>query len=321
MGERYELIRAGDDVYEREIRADGEARPWRKRSTPELDVVGRAMFFGISSYGFTDPETLVRQLDAGAVEMAEVGSGEVRGVEVTTFRVSLSAARLAEMAVEDLLAAGRSGAYGTTWPVERADYEDEIALLEGIVIDTVVSIGGDGFIRAVETNLDGGELDRRVEEARNRAGATERRSSLGDLQIWYRFELYDFGEPVSIELPDPSEVSDGSDRYDDIDCRVNDSGTYECFEEVGEAIEMEGEQSGNVTIVTDPADYAGLLAELAETGGATRMAFRKRMGARAFAAPPREGAFPGWEAAAAVGAGVASVSMRPCRTVIGKRRP
>jgi len=39
-----------------------------------------------------------------------------------------------------------------------------------------------------------------------------------------------------------------------------------------------------VTIVTDPADYAGLLAELAETDGATRIAFRKLMAARAFAA-------------------------------------
>ena len=39
-----------------------------------------------------------------------------------------------------------------------------------------------------------------------------------------------------------------------------------------------------VTIVTDPADYAGLLAELEETGGATRYEFRKLMAARAFAA-------------------------------------
>ena len=39
-----------------------------------------------------------------------------------------------------------------------------------------------------------------------------------------------------------------------------------------------------VTIVTDPADYAGLLAELSETDGATRIAFRKLMAARAFAA-------------------------------------
>jgi len=39
-----------------------------------------------------------------------------------------------------------------------------------------------------------------------------------------------------------------------------------------------------VTIVTDPADYAGLLAELAETDGATRITFRKLMAARAFAA-------------------------------------
>ena len=39
-----------------------------------------------------------------------------------------------------------------------------------------------------------------------------------------------------------------------------------------------------VTIVTDPADYAGLLAELEETCGATRYEFRKLMAARAFAA-------------------------------------
>jgi phosphoribosylaminoimidazolecarboxamide formyltransferase/IMP cyclohydrolase len=39
-----------------------------------------------------------------------------------------------------------------------------------------------------------------------------------------------------------------------------------------------------VTIVTDPADYAGLLSELEETGGATRIEFRKLMAARAFAA-------------------------------------
>ncbi len=39
-----------------------------------------------------------------------------------------------------------------------------------------------------------------------------------------------------------------------------------------------------VAIITDPADYAGLIAELEETGGATRLPFRKLMAARAFAA-------------------------------------
>ena len=39
-----------------------------------------------------------------------------------------------------------------------------------------------------------------------------------------------------------------------------------------------------VTIVTDPADYPALLAELEETGGGTRPRFRKAMAARAFAA-------------------------------------
>jgi len=39
-----------------------------------------------------------------------------------------------------------------------------------------------------------------------------------------------------------------------------------------------------VTILTNPADYAGLLGELEETGGATRLPFRKLMAARAYAA-------------------------------------
>jgi phosphoribosylaminoimidazolecarboxamide formyltransferase/IMP cyclohydrolase len=39
-----------------------------------------------------------------------------------------------------------------------------------------------------------------------------------------------------------------------------------------------------VTIVTDPADYAGLLEELAGNDGATSLAFRRRMAAKAFAA-------------------------------------
>ncbi|WP_296678588.1 bifunctional phosphoribosylaminoimidazolecarboxamide formyltransferase/IMP cyclohydrolase [Novosphingobium sp.] len=39
-----------------------------------------------------------------------------------------------------------------------------------------------------------------------------------------------------------------------------------------------------VAIVTDPADYAGLLAELAQTDGATTLAFRRLLAAKAFAA-------------------------------------
>jgi phosphoribosylaminoimidazolecarboxamide formyltransferase/IMP cyclohydrolase len=39
-----------------------------------------------------------------------------------------------------------------------------------------------------------------------------------------------------------------------------------------------------VTIVTDPADYPVLLEELAGNDGATTLAFRKRMAAKAFAA-------------------------------------
>lgn len=38
-----------------------------------------------------------------------------------------------------------------------------------------------------------------------------------------------------------------------------------------------------VTIVTDPSDYAELLAELEQTGGATTLAFRRKLAARAFA--------------------------------------
>ncbi len=40
----------------------------------------------------------------------------------------------------------------------------------------------------------------------------------------------------------------------------------------------------HVAIVTDPADYAAIIAELAETGGKTTLALRRRLAARAYAA-------------------------------------
>src|SRR6218665_3661356 len=54
-----------------------------------------------------------------------------------------------------------------------------------------------------------------------------------------------------------------------------------------------------VAIVTDPADYAELLAELDETGGATRLPFRKALAAKAFAATAAyDAAIAGWFARA-----------------------
>ncbi|MFA7603220.1 MAG: bifunctional phosphoribosylaminoimidazolecarboxamide formyltransferase/IMP cyclohydrolase [Novosphingobium sp.] len=54
-----------------------------------------------------------------------------------------------------------------------------------------------------------------------------------------------------------------------------------------------------VTILTDPADYAGLLAEIEETSGATRVGFRKAMAAKAFAATAAyDAAIAGWFARA-----------------------
>ena len=50
-----------------------------------------------------------------------------------------------------------------------------------------------------------------------------------------------------------------------------------------------------VAILTDPADYASLLAELDETGGASRSEFRKAMAAKAFAATAAyDAAIAGW---------------------------
>ncbi len=50
-----------------------------------------------------------------------------------------------------------------------------------------------------------------------------------------------------------------------------------------------------VTIVTDPADYPALLAELEDTGGATRFDFRKTMAAKAFAVTAAyDAAIAGW---------------------------
>ena len=50
-----------------------------------------------------------------------------------------------------------------------------------------------------------------------------------------------------------------------------------------------------VTIVTDPADYATLIDELAQTGGATTLPFRRQLAAKAYAATAAyDAAIAGW---------------------------
>jgi phosphoribosylaminoimidazolecarboxamide formyltransferase/IMP cyclohydrolase len=50
-----------------------------------------------------------------------------------------------------------------------------------------------------------------------------------------------------------------------------------------------------VTVVTDPADYPALLAELEETGGGTRLGFRKTLAAKTYAATAAyDSAIAGW---------------------------
>src|SRR5437868_7516713 len=57
-----------------------------------------------------------------------------------------------------------------------------------------------------------------------------------------------------------------------------------------------------VAIVTDPADYAALLASLDGSGGMTSLAFRKRLAAKAFAATAAyDAAIAGWFAHVAQG--------------------
>jgi hypothetical protein len=176
-----EFVLDGDTIYLKSSlfsMMGGDDKPW---------LAGDAEEFGADSGGLTggteDPSAFLKFLENNTEgEVTEVGREEIRGVETVHVRTDLDLLAMMEDAADD----------------ERAEMEHQ---LEGLgaaadsltTIPTEAWIDGDGYVRKFTMAFDFAA-----------AGGGEPQATSMDITI----ELYDFDEPVNIEIPNPAEVGE-----------------------------------------------------------------------------------------------------------------
>ncbi len=187
-----EMVIDGDTVYIKSPLFSSlggeEGKPWMKTDVGELSSSG-----GIAggSAG-TDPAAFLDFFEAVGDDVTEVGTEEVRGVETTHLTATIDAERL--VAEAD--------------PEEAAELEEQLESLGAAgeaftSIPAEVWIDEDGYVRKFTMTFDLSEA-----VAEGGSDAEDPMFDMGDVTISQTIELYDFNEPVDIEIPDPSKVSE-----------------------------------------------------------------------------------------------------------------
>lgn len=184
---RIEMIVDGETVYMKSplfSQLSGSDKPWLKGSASDFEQDGGS---GMAPGMGNDPAAYLDFLKATGDGLEEVGREDVRGVSTTHLRTNLDLEKLMAEASAD----------------EKAELEKDLSslgdaadLFDSIPAD--VWIDDDGYVRKTQFTFDFSELP---------AGAGGD-ASMQDVVMTMTVELYDFNEPVEIELPDPAEVGE-----------------------------------------------------------------------------------------------------------------
>lgn len=177
-----EMVIDGDTIYMKSSlfsMLGQDDKPWLKVDSAELDKSG-----ALSGSSQTDPAAFLEFFESASDNVEKVGTEEVRGVETTHLTATLDLQKLLADASGD----------------QKAELEAQLEGL-GAAADSFKSIpaeawvDADGYVRKFKMTFDF-------------SSAAEEVPDLGEVSMSITVELYDFDEPVDIEVPDPSQVGD-----------------------------------------------------------------------------------------------------------------
>jgi hypothetical protein len=180
---RIDVVQDGTDAYVRFPALDDqlpEGKSWVRGDESDANAQG-IDFSELEQFTRTDPRELLDTLEAVSGEIETVGVERLRGVETTHYRATIDPARYEELAPK-----GRREQFGA-------------------LVDQAVAQSGIGMI-PVDVWLDGSGLVRKVAMD---FSATQPGTSETD-EASVTFELYDYGEPVEIDVPPAEQVVDAS---------------------------------------------------------------------------------------------------------------
>lgn len=185
------IVQDGDTVYMKSAMfsmfADSD-KPWISMPADELDTAD-------AGQKPQNPNDFLGFLRATDAEVTEVGQEDVRGVSTTHYETVLDLREIMEQAA----------------PEERADMEEALGAFDEMgtgasKLPTEVWIDGEGMVRRMTMTMDlSGMADTEDDMS----------FDLGSMVI--SIELFDFNEPVEIEVPDASQVGDFDPSMFDMD--------------------------------------------------------------------------------------------------------
>lgn len=167
-----QIVVDGTTVYLRAPLLDvlGGAGTWLSLSSDDLGATGLGL--GTASY---DPSKLLESLRGVTGEPEVVGTEDVRGVETTRYTATLDLAEAVAQAPAD----------------QRDLVEAQLQRLGTAEVSVDVWVDADGLARRLQVDMS---------DALGAAAA-------GDARAVLTIELFDYGEPVDIQVPSPDEVS------------------------------------------------------------------------------------------------------------------
>jgi hypothetical protein len=181
-GWKVQVVQDGDTGYVRLPAIDDqlpEGKTWVRGSAGDVNA-GGFDFAELDSFTRNDPRDVLEALRGLSGDIESVGTDELRGVSTTHYRVHLDPADLVRRAA-----------------AERADassFFDQLSGQSGVTdVPLDVWIDANGLVRKLSVDLD----------APDPTTVESGHASLA-------FELWDFGEPVAIDVPPAAQVADAS---------------------------------------------------------------------------------------------------------------
>ncbi len=174
LDEPTQIVVDGTTVYLRAPLLDmlGGGGTWLSLSSEDLGTTADGLGLGAASF---DPSKILESLRGVTGEPEVVGTEEVRGVDTTRYTATLDLATAVAEAPAD----------------QRDLVEAQLDQLGTAEIAVDVWVDGEGLARRLQVNM---------ADVLGAAGA-------GDTSAVLTIELFDYGEPVDIQVPSPDEVT------------------------------------------------------------------------------------------------------------------
>lgn len=204
MGGEMEMVMDDGVIYMRSPAFEGAPTPWVSLDPSKMDPAAAGQFGGFGA-GTTDPSAYAG-LFAGVFDVKAAGEADIDGIATTRYTGTIDLQKVLE-GFADVV--GEDADAKTTEQLEAAVEQFEALGIDG-TIPFQIWIDEEGLPRRQRITMDFGDLV----------------PGTGDAEMEMTVDYSAFGEPVDVELPKASEVTDVTKMMSDAGVAGEKSGAY-----------------------------------------------------------------------------------------------